>query len=63
MRAAPAASDDEVVFDDFELALEVNDDSKFDFLHIFGHQVKKKRKVPKARANKKLQLFASCRSL
>ena len=34
MRAAPA-SDDEVVFDDFELALEVNDDSKFDFCNIW----------------------------
>jgi len=46
MRAAPAASNDDVVdVDDFEIELEV----------------KKKRKVPKARANKKLQLFASCR--
>jgi len=45
LRAAPTSNDD-VVFDDFELALEV----------------KKKRKVPKARANKKLQLFASCRA-
>merc|ERR1719411_282079 len=46
MRAGPAINDDDVDIDDFEIALEV----------------KKKRKVPKARANKKLQLFASCRA-
>jgi len=47
MRAGPTINDDDDVdVDDFEIALEV----------------KKKRKVPKARANKKLQLFASCRA-
>merc|ERR1719411_836441 len=46
MRAGPAINDDDVDIDDFEIALEV----------------KKKRKVPKARANKKLHLFASCRA-
>jgi len=45
MRSAPARNDDVVFEEDFEIELEV----------------KKSRKVKKARANKKLALFASCR--
>ena len=66
MRAAPASNDDVVDVDDFEIELEVFPKQMLssvlcNICRLLFVQVKKKRKVPKARANKKLQLFASCR--
>ena len=56
MRAAPA-SDDEVVFDDFELALEVNDDSKFDFCNYFVKPGEKEAKGAKGESEQKIATF------